>query len=157
MSVADDTIPAGPGTCVLALANPASGRLSIGQRGWLDLRPGVYLYSGSARGPGGLRARLCRHLRGTGAQRWHIDYLRAVTEPYAAWWRLGDLNEEHGWAASLETVPGCMTAMPRFGASDCWCPTHLFHTAAAPRPDRIAAVLNAAGTDRAGAIEWLLL
>ena len=37
---------------------------------------GTYLYVGSAKGPGGLRARIKRHLRRHGKRLfWHIDYL----------------------------------------------------------------------------------
>ncbi len=37
--------------------------------------PGFYAYIGSAGGPGGLRARLLRHIRKTKKLRWHIDQI----------------------------------------------------------------------------------
>jgi len=39
------------------------------------LEPGVYFYIGSARGPGGVLARLARHLVGEKRVWWHIDRL----------------------------------------------------------------------------------
>lgn len=39
------------------------------------IREGIYVYVGSARGPGGLRARLKRHMRISKKLFWHIDYL----------------------------------------------------------------------------------
>ncbi len=48
----------------------------LGRRGLVDLPAGVYAYVGSAWGPGGLAARLRRHLcRGARRLWWHIDYL----------------------------------------------------------------------------------
>lgn len=41
---------------------------------WMISR-GIYYYVGSAKGPGGLRARINRHLRGAKKLHWHIDYL----------------------------------------------------------------------------------
>jgi len=38
---------------------------------------GVYLYVGSARGFGGLKARVARHLRAVKKVHWHVDYLLA--------------------------------------------------------------------------------
>ena len=50
-------------------------RIRVGSLGTFTFLPGFYLYVGSARDPGGLRARIERHLRRDKAKRWHIDYL----------------------------------------------------------------------------------
>ena len=39
----------------------------------IRIEPGFYVYVGSACGPGGLRARILRHLRRSKKVRWHID------------------------------------------------------------------------------------
>jgi Uri superfamily endonuclease len=52
-------------------------RIRVGSLGTFTFAPGFYLYIGSARGPGGLRARIERHLRKDKVKRWHIDYLTA--------------------------------------------------------------------------------
>jgi Uri superfamily endonuclease len=46
-----------------------SGRLTIA------LPAGRYLYCGSAKGRGGLKARLSRHMRRGKSVRWHVDQL----------------------------------------------------------------------------------
>jgi len=100
--------------------------LAIGALGVHVLPQGVYIYVGSAWGPGGIRARLGRHLRGGGALHWHIDYLRLHALPLAAWIAV-DQCLECAWAKQLLHVPGARVGVPGFGASDCRCVTHLIH------------------------------
>jgi Uri superfamily endonuclease len=88
------------------------------------LGPGEYLYCGSARGPGGIRARVERHMRRDKALHWHIDQLTAVGRVRGVVVAPGgsecDLFERFaGLQRSRIPVPG-------FGASDCRrCPAHL--------------------------------
>jgi Uri superfamily endonuclease len=49
------------GTYVIVLASRTAGRVRVGKLGTFQLRPGFYVYVGSAHGPGGLRARLPRN------------------------------------------------------------------------------------------------
>ncbi|WP_346911312.1 DUF123 domain-containing protein [uncultured Roseibium sp.] len=78
-----DRLPVGPGTygLLLRLAEPVT--LGLARLGNPVLAPGLYLYCGSANGPGGVRARLGRHLRRDKAVRWHIDYLSGVAAEIA--------------------------------------------------------------------------
>ena len=55
-----------PGTYALGLRLDAHSTCRIGALGEYTLQPGNYIYVGSAWGPGGLAARLSRHLRGSG-------------------------------------------------------------------------------------------
>jgi Uri superfamily endonuclease len=41
----------------------------------VSLVPGRYIYAGSAYGPGGLKARVSRHMRRAKRSQWHIDQL----------------------------------------------------------------------------------
>ncbi len=124
MTVAE--LPRRPGTYVLVLRRVEPARLDVGRLGRYDLPAGRYAYVGSARGPGGLAARVARHLRGGAARRWHIDHLRAGAEVTGV--LLGiDVAAEHRWAGLLAAAPGARTPVPRFGASDCRCATHLVH------------------------------
>ena len=61
---------------VVELANPAALRVAGRE---IRLEAVHYVYVGSAWGPGGLRARLCRHLgcRARRSLHWHIDRLLA--------------------------------------------------------------------------------
>ncbi len=88
------------------------------------LAPGVYAYCGSARGPGGLRARLARHLRRDKTKRWHIDWLTTVAEDIAALAIPG--GDECALRAALADEPGATHPVPGFGSTDCrMCPSHL--------------------------------
>ena len=69
-------IPACRGAYILVLLLRDPLRIRVGGLGIIEFGRGYYAYVGSAKGPGGVRARLCRHILGRGVKRWHIDYLR---------------------------------------------------------------------------------
>jgi Uri superfamily endonuclease len=120
------SIPALPGSYALHLWLEHASSLHIGRLGEVCFSPGSYLYLGSAWGPGGLQARLGRHLRGDGQPHWHVDFLRAVSSVvgygYAA---RGDPRQECRWCQALGAQPG-ISYITGFGASDCkTCPAHL--------------------------------
>jgi histidyl-tRNA synthetase len=92
-----------------------SGRSSIA------LPAGRYLYCGSAKGPGGLKARLSRHMRRGKSVRWHVDQLTEWGLVIGSWiFPRGD---------ECEVVQMCSyLPMPiaGFGSSDCaTCRSHL--------------------------------
>lgn len=127
-----------PGSYVLILRADRHAPVPVGRLGTLALRPGWYAYAGSALGPGGVRARVLRHRRGSPRRHWHVDWLRAVTTPVAAWVGYGPARREHAWAAVLHGELGGAPALPRFGASDCACVAHCFYFAALPAWQRLA-------------------
>ncbi len=88
-------------------------QLRVGALGAWTFPEGTYLYVGSAWGPGGLRARVGRHLRGSAALRWHIDYLRAASDPVAVWLAVG-LRVECTWAQALAEDPAAEIVVPAF-------------------------------------------
>lgn len=128
-----ERIPAGPGTYAIALRVARAGRIEVGALGALPFRRGVYLYVGSARGPGGLPARLERHFTGSSALRWHVDYLRARGRPVAALVRSGRRRLECDWARRLTAVSWLDPGPPGFGSSDCGCESHLFRARSGTR------------------------
>lgn len=117
-------IPAKPGTYALILSSLARRSIRVGRLGTLRLRPGFYIYVGSALGPGGLRARIAHHLRRAKRPRWHIDYLRACLKPDQIWYFCDPMRCEHQCAKALEIVAGRSVPLSKFGASDC--DSHLF-------------------------------
>jgi Uri superfamily endonuclease len=121
-----EAIPNQPGTYALLLACKRSGRLRVGKLGQMALRPGVYVYVGSARGPGGLAARITHHRRVSARPHWHVDYLRAVCDPVEVWFLTAADFHEHAGAGAGAELPGAAMPLPRFGASDCHCAAHLF-------------------------------
>jgi len=115
-----------PGTYALILSSTTDYPLQVGRLGQLHLRPGFYVYVGSALGPGGLLARVAHHRRRTVRPHWHIDYVRAVAPLTAVWYAYDTLRWEHQWAEVLQCTPGATIPLQRFGASDCTCMSHLF-------------------------------
>jgi Uri superfamily endonuclease len=120
------------GTYALLLRCSVSHRLEIGRLGALTTRRGVYVYVGSAFGPGGLSARVGHHRGMSSRPHWHVDYLRSVAEPEGCWYTLDPRFREHEWAAVLGGLPGASIPMPRFGSSDCSCASHLFYFPSPP-------------------------
>lgn len=85
------------------------------------LEAGRYVYCGSARGPGGLRARLGRHMRHGKSLRWHIDQLTEAGRVHGAWIAPG--GDECALVGALAHLP---VPLPGFGSSDCRrCRSHL--------------------------------
>jgi Uri superfamily endonuclease len=125
-----------PGSYVFSLVLGRTRRLTIGRLGRFRLEPGVYVYLGSARGPGGLAARLGHHWRRAERPHWHIDYLRRAGRPLGAGLRRGRAAIECRWAARLGTMPAALGGPAGFGASDCRCLTHLFRLCLAPSETR---------------------
>lgn len=115
-------IPRTAGAYVLAVRLRERTTLDIPRLGNPRLQPGLYAYSGSARGPGGLAARIGRHLRPEKPRRWHIDWLTAAGVDQVYWQQGGD---ECAMAGRLMAA-GATVPVPGFGSSDCReCPSHL--------------------------------
>ena len=117
-----------PGTYALLLTIVEPLSLCVGQLGELRLLPGCCIYVGSALGPGGLRARIAHHARIAARPHWHIDYLRRHAPLSEVWHSEDTVRRDHDWAVLLKALGGT-TPLIGFGASDCHCPTHLFHFA----------------------------
>ena len=120
-------LPGLPGTYALLLHIDAPVPLTVGRLGSFTFPAGAYVYVGSARGPGGLRARVRRHARADKRRHWHIDYLLGHARLAAVHAVVDAARRECAWAAALSRLPGAKVIAPGFGASDCRCPTHLLH------------------------------
>ena len=120
------------GTYVLVLRCDSRSRVQIGRWGVLDIRPGYYVYVGSAFGPGGVRARVARHCRQAKSRHWHIDYLREHADVASIWYSHEPERLEHRWAEVLADLPGA-EPVAGFGCSDCSCDSHLWFARQAPR------------------------
>ena len=125
-------LPDRPGTYALILRLAHLATIGVGRLGCFQFPPGWYAYVGSAHGPGGLAARVSRHLRWPKPLHWHVDYLRAVAEPIEAWFAVGSGRRECAWAEGLADLPGAAIPVPRFGASDCRCAAHLIYFVGPP-------------------------
>lgn len=120
-----ESLPAAGGDYVLVIKINRGSTLEVGQIGSIDFSTGWALYMGSARGPGGLRARLIRHAQPSQHKRthWHIDYLISAAPIHELWWTSSEIRFECRWADLAAEIG---QAIPSFGASDCRCGSHLF-------------------------------
>jgi len=99
--------------------------IRVGRIGVLRIRRGFYVYVGSAFGPGGVRARVERHVRRSPVRHWHVDYLWPALQVAEIWYSHDPKRREHDWARILRRAMGCSVPLRRFGASDCGCEAHL--------------------------------
>jgi Uri superfamily endonuclease len=116
-----EKIPKLSGAYVLAIELSQPIVVKLGNRPPTSLAAGRYLYCGSAKGPGGLRARIARHMRRAKAMRWHIDRLTEVGQVLGAWTFIGGHECELVAALAPLSAP-----IEGFGSTDCRrCRSHL--------------------------------
>ena len=120
--------PTEPGAYVLLIRLDTALCLDIPAFTSDTLAPGTYAYCGSAHGPGGLAARIARHMRKSKPAHWHVDRLTALGCIVAAGVRIG--GRECDLLDSL-LARGATVPLPGFGSSDCRrCAAHLAATPA---------------------------
>jgi len=127
-------IPALPGSYALLLHLDHALNLPVGCLGTFCFPAAEYLYFGSACGPGGLRARLLRHVAGSGRPHWHIDSFRSLATLETIFFLVtpgeappSPARLECIWSQAAARLPSAFVPVPRFGASDCRqsCSAHL--------------------------------
>ena len=120
------------GCYVLLLHNKKQQILSVGKLGDIKFSQGYYAYIGSAFGPGGIKARVGRHLRSSHKKHWHIDHIKTAMDIEAVWLIYTDKRIEHQCAQLCGELKGAQVAWPGFGSSDCHCVSHLYFYLHAP-------------------------
>ena len=106
----------------MTIARPLSLRLRT--LAPVVLPPGWYVYAGNARGRGGIRARVMRHLRPGKSPHWHVDRLTGAAEAMLAIAFAG--GDECALVQALLARPWFQAEAPGFGSTDCRvCPAHL--------------------------------
>ncbi|OAN49413.1 endonuclease III [Paramagnetospirillum marisnigri] len=114
-------LPAEPGAYVLLIQLADSLPVKLVGRPEVILAPGHFLYCGSARGPGGIKARVGRHMQKDKTVRWHVDRLTTTGMVLGAWVFPG--GDECELVGMLTEMP---VPIPGFGSSDCeTCVSHL--------------------------------
>jgi len=103
-------------------------RIQVGRLGQFLFEPGFYFYVGSAQR--NLSSRLARHARQRKLLHWHIDCLSCRATMFGAIIMPGPRRRECELAEDLSAR--FELAVPRFGASDCRCPGHLFYSPGIP-------------------------
>jgi Uri superfamily endonuclease len=123
-------LPRHKGSYLLLLEMSQRQTLTVGALGRFDFSPGLYAYAGSARGPGGLAARLRHHLKKCRRCHWHIDYLRLKAPVVAIWAGRETATyclSECQLAGRLDQRLPFVRPFKGFGSSDCTCNSHLLH------------------------------
>jgi Uri superfamily endonuclease len=122
-------IPSLPGSYVLHLFLQESIEMTVGRLGTHHFPAGHYFYLGSARGSGGLKARLKRHLDPVKNPFWHIDWFRQKAGVRDYYFGTGEKPWECVWGQILAARPEASIPAPGFGSSDCYrgCPAHLIY------------------------------
>ncbi|HEX9018092.1 MAG TPA: GIY-YIG nuclease family protein [Anaerolineaceae bacterium] len=122
-------IPTSSGSYALHIVLPAAQEIRIGRLGTFRFPAGNYLYTGSAHGPGGLRARLRHHVRPVANPHWHLDFLRPFAVLQNGWYTLENGALECAWSKALQGQGGGLIPARGFGAADCHnrCHSHLVY------------------------------
>jgi Uri superfamily endonuclease len=116
-----DDAPTLPGAYVLIIELAASIQITLPRKPKTTLQVGRYLYCGSAKGSGGIRARLSQHMRPGKVIHWHVDLLTAPGQVTGAWVFPGRDECELVRALSHLSAP-----IRGFGSTDCLkCWSHL--------------------------------
>jgi Uri superfamily endonuclease len=120
----NDRVSREPGAYVLLIELDAPLALEVATLPRAVLPPGRYAYCGSAKGPGGLGARIARHRRKGKPEHWHVDRLTAAGRIAAVHAEPG--GSECDLVSRLCALPGTSVPVPGFGSTDCAaCPAHL--------------------------------
>jgi Uri superfamily endonuclease len=107
----------------LLIRLPESTHIQIGKRGRFRFPKGYYVYTGSAKN--GLQGRVRRHLRKEKKRFWHIDYLLDHASVTAVHYFTNARKDECSLSLKTLAMPGAQVIVPKFGSSDCACPSHL--------------------------------
>ena len=124
-------LPSGPGSYALLIRLESPQAVAVGRLGRINFDAGWYVYVGSAQR--GLAGRVNRHMRQHKKLHWHVDYLLERATLSEVIWALSDERLECRIANALQRQ-GVVSSISRFGASDCRCPSHLFHS---PNPQAL--------------------
>lgn len=112
-------LPKTKGAYALHLHVASPKDVQIGRLGRFSFPAGDYIYLGSALGPGGLAARINRHVRGDGHLYWNIDYLREKAVLIGFCYLETEQRLECLWSQTLASLPQACIPVPHFGNSDC--------------------------------------
>jgi Uri superfamily endonuclease len=113
--------PTVPGAYVLLIGLAAPVEVALSGKPKATLCAGHYLYCGSAKGSGGIRSRLARHMRAEKLVRWHVDRLTKAGAAIGAWTFPGG-NE----CDLVRTLSHLSFPIRGFGSTDCrMCQGHL--------------------------------
>lgn len=112
------------GSYLLLIELKEGKKIRIGKIGNIYFPKGYYLYVGSAMN--GIEKRIARHIKKDKKMRWHIDYLLKNANLIEIFYKENEIREECRIAENF--LLSGFSFIKKFGASDCRCKSHLFHT-----------------------------
>jgi len=118
-------IPRTPGVYILIVYLSTSTTLTIGALGVASLPAGFYAYVGSAMGPGGLYARIRRHLSSKKRIKWHIDYVLKAGKIVGVIYGVSSVKRECEVASLIAKRYSFI--VKKLGSTDCKCISHFFY------------------------------
>ena len=143
------SLPAAGGAYALVIATHRAVTITLAGRKPAEFPEARYLYVGSANGPGGIRARVGRHLKGAKSILWHVDRLTnafgvATVIALPGGRECALMEEVRSWDGVTVPAPG-------FGSTDCHtCAAHLVRLPKTPEvTDRLDAITAASGASTA--------
>lgn len=130
-------------TLLINILRPFQTR--VGELGTIGFEEGFYVYNGSALGPGGLKARLRRHLRVRKALKWHIDYLLSSEAVKIKAILYHKTRERLECKVNLSLSRLGIRVVEGFGSSDCkaGCKGHLIYLGRLSAEEALNTVLKA--------------
>ena len=121
LHIDSNNLPNALGAYILLIELDGAVVVHLPKRREATLPAGRYLYCGSAYGPGGIKARVGRHMIRHKNIRWHVDQLTTAGTVLGAWTFPGE-NE----CVLVGKLSGLPVPIPGFGSSDCRaCKSHL--------------------------------
>jgi Uri superfamily endonuclease len=126
------------GIYCLVFENPAC-TVRVGALGPVAFPAGWHIYTGSALGSGGL-ARLYRHIslsrEKNKTPKWHVDYL-STDNRFVLRYTVHAVTDGRFECRLAEALGD--QGIPRFGCSDCSCPSHLLSRETDPKEEILSA------------------
>lgn len=137
-------LPASAGTYALHLYLSDTQDIAHAHFGSITLTRGWYVYFGSAFGPGGIRARVSRHLRQNSKLHWHIDWLLPHAHIRGIWHNTSPIHYECAWCHIIARMSFASIPVVGFGSSDCKdsCKSHLVAIGQSPHALAITRALR---------------
>ncbi len=123
-------------------------KITVGKFGTFLFHSGYYYYFGSAKGSGGLQARINRHVSNEKNKFWHIDFLRPHMIILAVVFTI-EIDKECEWSQTIEEKFDLCVPVKGFGSSDCQssCKAHLLHSETLVNFVEFSDRLEISGTD----------
>ncbi|MEW5761514.1 MAG: GIY-YIG nuclease family protein [Candidatus Thermoplasmatota archaeon] len=140
------------GTYILLMSLPGRCNIRVGKLCSIKFNKGYYAYVGSAMNS--LVMRIHRHMGNSKKLHWHIDYFLKNANICNIYYKPGKKSKECEFARRLGLQ---FKAIKDFGASDCNCNSHLFHSEKYPELEKLIIKMKMKKFDFLGRPKYLYI